>query len=97
MPTASISRRLSRWVAGLAHSDIPPEVLDRARGVTLQGLSSSLLGHDFPETKQAIRLVEEEEAGCSGTSTALVDGRRLPATWSETAPLTRDWHSSLPH
>jgi 2-methylcitrate dehydratase PrpD len=77
LSTASISRRLSRWVAGLAYSDIPPEVLDRARGVTLQGLSSCLLGHDFPETKQAIRLVEEEEQGCSGTTTALVDGRRF--------------------
>jgi 2-methylcitrate dehydratase PrpD len=77
MSTASISRRLSRWVAGLAYSDIPPEVLDRARGVTLQGLSSCLLGHGFPETRQAIRLVEEEEVGCSGTTTALVDGRRF--------------------
>ena len=77
MSTASISRRLSRWVAGLAYSDIPPEVLDRARGVTLQGLSSCLLGHDFPETRQAIRLVEEEEVGCGGTTTALVDGRRF--------------------
>jgi 2-methylcitrate dehydratase PrpD len=77
MSTASISRRLSRWVAGLAYSDIPPEVLDRARGVTLQGLSSCLLGHDFPETRQAIRLVEEEERGCGGTTTALVDGRRF--------------------
>ena len=77
MSTASISRRLSGWVAGLAYSDIPPEVLDRARGVTLQALSSCLLGHDFPESKQAIRLVEEEEAGCSGTTTALVDGRRF--------------------
>jgi len=77
MSTASISRRLSRWVAGLAYSDIPPEVLDRACGVTLQGLSSCLLGHDFPETRQAIRLVEEEEFGCGGTTTALVDGRRF--------------------
>jgi 2-methylcitrate dehydratase PrpD len=77
MSTASISRRLSRWVAGLAYSDIPPEVLDRARGVTLQGLSSCLLGHGFPETMQAIRLVEEEELGCGGTTTALVDGRRF--------------------
>jgi 2-methylcitrate dehydratase PrpD len=77
MSTASISRRLSGWVAGLAYSDIPPEILDRARGVTLQALSSCLLGRDFPETKQAIRLVEEEEAGCSGMTTALVDGRRF--------------------
>jgi 2-methylcitrate dehydratase PrpD len=64
-------------VAALAYSDLPSEVLDRARGVTLQGLSSCLLGHDFPETKQAIRLVEEEELGCGGTTTALVDGRRF--------------------
>jgi 2-methylcitrate dehydratase PrpD len=77
MTTERISRRLSQWVTGLAYSDIPPEVLDRARGITLQGLSSSLLGRDFPETKQAIRLVEEEEAGCSGATTALVDGRRF--------------------
>src|SRR5215469_6202278 len=77
MSTASISRRLSNWVAGLAYSDLPPEVLDRACGVTLQGLSSCLLGRDFPETIQAIRLVEEEERGCGGTTTALVDGRRF--------------------
>src|SRR3974377_1346670 len=77
MSTASISRRLSGWVAALAYSDIPPEVLDRARGVTLQALSSCLLGRDFPETKRSIRLVEEEEAGCSGATTALVDGRRF--------------------
>jgi 2-methylcitrate dehydratase PrpD len=77
MSTASISRRLSRWVAGLAYSDLPAEVRDRACGVTLQGLSSCLLGRDFPETIQAIRLVEEEEPGCGGTTTALVDGRRF--------------------
>src|SRR5215510_6853510 len=77
MPTESINRRLSRWVAGLTHAKLPPEVVDRARGVTLQGLSSCLLGHAFPETRQAIRLVEEEELGCVGATTALVDGRRF--------------------
>jgi hypothetical protein len=77
MPTESINRRLSRWVAGLAYEDIPPEVLDRARGVTLQALSSCLLGHAFPETKQAFRLVEDEEDGAAGKVTALVDGRRF--------------------
>ena len=77
MPTESISRRLSNWVAGLTFEDLPPEVLDRARGVTLQGLSSCLFGHDFPETRQAIALVDEEEHGIAGTTTALVDGRRF--------------------
>lgn len=75
MATNSISRRLSGWVAALTYADIPPEVLDRARGVTLQALSSCLLGHGFPETKQAIRLVEDDEQGCTGRSTVLVDGR----------------------
>ena len=75
MATDSISRRLSRWAAGLTYADIPPEVLDRARGVTLQGLSSCQLGFGFPEAKQAMRLVEEEEQGCTGRSTTLVDGR----------------------
>lgn len=77
MPKETINRRLSNWVAGLTFSDLPPEVLDRARGVTLHALSSSLLGHDFPETKQAIRLVEEDEQGAAGAISALVDGRRF--------------------
>jgi 2-methylcitrate dehydratase PrpD len=77
MPAESINHRLSRWVAGLTYADLPPEIVDRARGVTLQGLSSCLLGHAFPETKQAISLVEEEEHGMAGTITVLVDGRRF--------------------
>ena len=78
MPAESIVRRLSRWVASLSYSDLPPEVLDRARGVTLQALSSSLLGHGFPETKQAIQLVEDDEQGMSGgPATVLADGRRF--------------------
>jgi 2-methylcitrate dehydratase PrpD len=36
-----------------------------------------LLGYGFPETKQAIRLVEDEEDGAAGKVTALVDGRRF--------------------
>ena len=75
MTTDSISRRLSRWVAGLSYADIPPEVQDRARGVTLQALSSCLLGYGFPETKQAIRLVEDDEQDSTGNTTVLVDGR----------------------
>ena len=77
MPAESINRRLSRWVAGLTYADIPQEVLDRARGVTLQAVSSCLLGHGFPETQQAIRLVEEDEQGSAGLATALVEGRRF--------------------
>ena len=78
MSTESINRRLSRWVAELGYADLPADVRDRARGVTLQALSSSLLGYEFPETKQAIRLVEEDEHGMSGgPATVLADGRRF--------------------
>ncbi|MGE3916752.1 MAG: MmgE/PrpD family protein [Hyphomicrobiaceae bacterium] len=77
MPAESINRQLSRWVAGLTFAQLPPDVVDRARGVTLQALSSSLLGHEFPETKQAIRLVEEDEQGAKGAISALVEGRRF--------------------
>ena len=40
---ASMSRELAAWVAGLTYDDLPAEVVDRAMGLTLQGLSSALL------------------------------------------------------
>ena len=73
----SMSRRLAQWVAGLEYGDLPAEVRDRVRGVTLQGLSSCLLGAGFPETQQALAIMEEEEAGGAGAATVLVDGRKL--------------------
>ena len=41
---ASLSRQLARWVVGLRYDDLPPAVVDRAKGVTLHGLASVLLG-----------------------------------------------------
>jgi len=74
----SISRRLSRWVDQLKYEDIPTDVLDRACGVTLHGLSSCLLGIDLPRTQQAIRMMEDEESGSgAGACSVLVDGRKL--------------------
>ena len=32
---ATISRQLAKWVVGLRYEDLPPEVVDRAKGVTL--------------------------------------------------------------
>lgn len=74
---ATISRNLSQWAHGLRYEDLPAEVLDRARGVTMQGLVSCQLGRDTPDAQQAIRIVEEDEQGSTGTATALVDGRRF--------------------
>ena len=40
----SLSRQLAQWVVGLRYQDLPAEVVDRAKGLTLQGLASVLLG-----------------------------------------------------
>jgi 2-methylcitrate dehydratase PrpD len=74
---ASLSRQLASWVAGLRFEDLPPEVVDRARGVTLHGLASALVGHDQSAPNQALRLMQEEEAGCTDGGTVLVHGNSL--------------------
>jgi 2-methylcitrate dehydratase PrpD len=73
----SLSRQLAAWVAGLRYEDLPPEVVDRAKGVTLHGLTSALLGSNVAEAQMALRLMQEEEAGPSGGATVLVHGTRL--------------------
>ncbi len=70
----SISRQFARWVAGLRYEDLPPDVVDRAKGLTLQALASALLGSQLPAGRQAIDLVTQEEAGVPSGATILVDG-----------------------
>jgi hypothetical protein len=74
---ASLSRQFAAWVADLDYKDLPPAVVDRAKGVTLQGLSSALLGRDYPEVEQALAMMQVEEAGGGGAATVLVDGAQL--------------------
>src|SRR5580700_5154583 len=73
----SLSREFAGFVANLRYEDLPPEVVDRAKGVTLQALSSALVAHDMPASRQALALMREEEAGGSGVATALRSGSRL--------------------
>jgi len=74
---ASLSRQLARWVAGLAFEDLPAPVVDRAKGVTLQALTSALLGARLPAVRDAVALVVEEETGVAAAATILVDGARV--------------------
>jgi 2-methylcitrate dehydratase PrpD len=74
---ASLSRQLARWVVGLRYEDLPPGVVDRARSVTLHGLTSVLLGSQTPGGQQAVKLVSEEEAGVRNGATIMVDGARV--------------------
>src|ERR1700726_2620703 len=36
----ALSRQFARWVSGLRYEDLPPAVIDRAKGLTLQALTS---------------------------------------------------------
>ncbi|MCY3822600.1 MAG: MmgE/PrpD family protein, partial [Nitrospinae bacterium] len=73
---ASLSRSLARWAAGLRFRDLPAQVVDRARGVTLQAISSALLGSQTEDGRRAIALITEEEAGVRAGATILVSGAR---------------------
>lgn len=74
---ASLSRQLAQWVAALRYENLPAEVIDRAKGVTLQGLASVLLGSLTPGGRQAVKLMTEEEAGVKNGATIMVDGTRV--------------------
>jgi 2-methylcitrate dehydratase PrpD len=73
----SLSRQFSTFVAGLTFEDLPSAVVDRAKGVTLQALSSALVAHDMPATRQALAIMREEEAGGAGIATALCGGEKF--------------------
>jgi hypothetical protein len=73
----SLSREFAAFVANLSYEDLPPEVVDRAKGVTLQALSSALIARDMPGSRQALALMQEEEAGGGGAATMLCHGARL--------------------
>ena len=70
----SLSRQLAQWVVGLSYDDLPPAVVDRAKGVTLHSLASVLLGSQTPAGHQAVQLVTAEESGVDHGATIMVDG-----------------------
>jgi 2-methylcitrate dehydratase PrpD len=73
----SLSREFAAFVAGLNYEDLPRAVVDRAKGVTLQALSSALVAHDMPATHQALAIMRDEEAGGAGVATALCSGEKF--------------------
>ena len=74
---ASLSRQLAQWVVGLRYEDLPPEVVDRAKGVTLHSLASVLLGSQLTGGQQAVQLISEEEAGVRTSATVMVHGTKV--------------------
>jgi hypothetical protein len=73
----SLSRQFAAFIAGLRYEGLPAAVVDRAKGVTLEGLASALVAHDMPATRQALQIMQEEEAGGGGVATVLCNGRKL--------------------
>jgi hypothetical protein len=73
---ASLSRTLAQWVVDLKYEDLPREVVDRAKGVTLQSLASVLLGSQTAPGQHAVKLITEEEAGVRNGATIMVSGSK---------------------
>src|ERR671937_1072018 len=71
---ASLSRQLAQWVVSLRYEDLPPEVVDRAKGITLHSLASVLLGSQEPGGQQAVQLITDEEVGVRHGATIMVHG-----------------------
>jgi 2-methylcitrate dehydratase PrpD len=74
---ASLSRQLAQWVVGLRYEDLPPEVVDRAKGVTLHSLASVLLGSQSRDGQQAVQLITAEEAGVRHGASIMVHGTKV--------------------
>jgi 2-methylcitrate dehydratase PrpD len=74
---ASLSRQLAQWVVGLRYDDLPAAVVDRAKGVTLHGLASVLLGSQTASGQQAVQLISDEEAGVRRGASIMVHGTQV--------------------
>lgn len=72
----SLSRQFARWVGGLRYEDLPRAVIDRAKGLTLQALSSVLQGWQTPAGQEAVKLVTAEEGGVRNGAIIMVDGAK---------------------
>jgi 2-methylcitrate dehydratase PrpD len=70
----SISRQLAQFAAGLKYEDLPSAVVDRAKGVTLQALTSVLIGSQTGAGRQAVKMIADEEAGVKKGATLLTNG-----------------------
>ena len=71
----SLSRTFARWGANLKYEDLPPEVVDKIKGLMLHALTSAAIGAQTDEGKHAVEHVLHEESRPDGAA-ILVDGRR---------------------
>ena len=61
----------------LRYEDLPADVVDRVKGLTLQNISSALLGAQLPAGQRAIAFITDEERGITDGATIMVAGTRV--------------------
>ena len=75
--TTNYTQILSEYIKKTRYEDLPPEVIERAKIITTQVIGVSLAAKNMAETKKAIALAREDNAGGQGEATAWVDGSLL--------------------
>ncbi len=71
----SLSRQLAGFAEPLTYEDLPPQVVDKLKALTLHGLVIATVGAGTPQGRATVELVKAEEAH-EGGATILVDGSR---------------------
>lgn len=71
-----LSRHLGHFCSRLSYSDLPLEVVDKAKACLLHALAVGMVGSTTPGGKAAIKLMKEEESFERG-ATILVDGSKV--------------------
>jgi len=71
----SISRDLARFVYGLSFTDLPNQVIDRAKNLILDGLAVAIAGLDMPYYRMGLEVVKNNK----GNVTIFGHGLKVPA------------------
>jgi 2-methylcitrate dehydratase PrpD len=70
----SVAPRLAHWIANLSSSDIPPDVMERAKACILDQLGCQLIGATLPHTRPVLEHVQE--LGARGEASIVRGGGR---------------------
>ncbi len=91
----SYTQKLSEYFVNLKYSDIPQEVLDRAKFLTLHALGVSLAATPIKIVDDAAKLAESVNGGPGGSATIWYNGRKVTpalATFANAVACdTLDW------
>lgn len=75
----SYTKQLARFVATLRYEDLPPEVVERTKLITLHTIGVALAAKDLQLTQSAGRVARCINGGPGGSSTVWTSGERMSA------------------